>query len=144
VLVCGNSISNAVLAEAHWYPFWNREDRACPACVQQNSSKLYCPEETRALHEANSVGMASGRSGAFGVIPTRLRMHSIPGSPGKGVTIALVERWLLSAIRSGAADNRIRLWADATHDPVSAIHLSGRDAELADWNGSRDWQCTAR
>ncbi|MGC2194728.1 MAG: hypothetical protein WA628_08630 [Terriglobales bacterium] len=25
-----------MLAEAKWYPYWDREDGACPACVQQN------------------------------------------------------------------------------------------------------------
>jgi predicted metal-binding protein len=32
--VCGNPAGKALLAEAQWY--WDREDGACPACVQEN------------------------------------------------------------------------------------------------------------
>jgi len=139
--VCGNSISNAVLAEAHWYPFWNREDRACPACVQQNLLQTLLSRGDPALHEAIQSAWPLDAQAAFGVIPTRLRMHSDPRFSGKGVTIALVDAGFYPHPDLVQPHNRIRLWADATHDPVSAIHFERDETpNWPDWNGSRDWQ----
>jgi hypothetical protein len=37
--------------------------------------------------------------------------------------------------------NRIRVWADATHDPVSVFHFDPEEApNWPDWDGARDWQ----
>jgi len=50
--MCGMSSSTSVLAEAHWYPFWKREDGACPACVQQNLLRTLLAKGDAALHES--------------------------------------------------------------------------------------------
>jgi hypothetical protein len=49
--VCGNSASKVVLAEARSYPYWDREDGGCPACVQQDLLRTRLGEEDTALHE---------------------------------------------------------------------------------------------
>lgn len=92
-----------MLAEAHWYPFWNREDGACPGCVQQNLLQTLLSRGDPALHEAIQTKWPLDAEAAFGALPTRLRLHADPRFSGKGVTIALVDAGFLSASRLGAA-----------------------------------------
>ena len=139
--LCGNSASNAALAEAHWYPFWNREDSACPACVQQHLLQTLLSRGDPALHEAIQTAWPLDAEAAFGVLPTRLRLHADPRFSGKGVTIAVVDAGFYPHPDLVQPQNRIRVWADATHDPVSVFHFE--PWETPNWPGStsaRDWQ----
>jgi len=139
--VCGNSISNAVLDEAHWYPFWNREDGACPACIQQNLLQTLLAKGDAALHEAIQTAWPLDAEAAFGVLPTRLRLHADPRFSGKGVTIALVDAGFYPHPDLVQPRNRIRVWADATRDPVSAFRFEPEETPTwPDWDGARDWQ----
>jgi hypothetical protein len=37
--------------------------------------------------------------------------------------------------------NRIRVWADATHDPVSVLRFESEETPTwPDWDGARDWR----
>jgi len=139
--VCRNSESKVVLAEAQWYPFWNHDDNACPACVQQNLLRTLLSKGDAALHEAIQTAWPLDAEAAFGVLPTRLRLHADPRFSGKGITIALVDAGFYPHPDLVQPRNRIRVWADATHDPVSAIHFERDETpNWPDWNGSRDWQ----
>ena len=89
--MCGNSVSKALLAEAKWYPYWDREDGACPACVQQNLLQILLAKGDAALHEAIQAAWPLDAEAAFGVLPTRIRLHADPRFSGKGITIALAD-----------------------------------------------------
>jgi serine protease AprX len=139
--VCGNSVSKALLAEASWYPYWDREDGACPACVQQNLLQTLLAKGDAALHEAIQTAWPLDAEAAFGVLPTRLRLHADPRFSGKGITIALVDAGFYPHPDLVQPRNRIRVWADATHDPVSVFHFEPEEApHWPDWDGARDWQ----
>jgi hypothetical protein len=88
---CGNPASKALLAEAQWYPYWDREDGACPACVQENLLRILLAKGDAALHEAIQTAWPLDAEAAFGVLPTRLRLHADPRFSGRGVTLALVD-----------------------------------------------------
>lgn len=89
--MCGDSASATLLAEAKWYPYWDREGGACPACVQQNLLRTLLSKGDAALHEALQAAWPLDAEGAaFGVLPTRLRLDADPRFSGKGITIALV------------------------------------------------------
>ena len=139
--MCGNSVSKALLAEASWYPYWDREDGACPACVQQNLLQTLLAKGDAALHEAIQTAWPLDAEAAFGVLPTRLRLHADPRFSGKGITIALVDAGFYPHPDLVQPRNRIRVWADSTHDPVSVFHFEPEEApNWPDWDGARDWQ----
>jgi serine protease AprX len=139
--VCGNSESKVVLAEAKWYPYWDRKDGACPACVQQNLLQTLLTKGDAALHEAIQTAWPLDAEAAFGVLPTRLRLHADPRFSGKGITIALVDAGFYPHPDLVQPRNRIRVWADATHDPVSVFHFEPEEApNWPDWESARDWQ----
>ena len=139
--MCGNSASKVVLAEARWYPYWDREDGGCPACVQQNLLRTLLAKGDAALHEAIQTAWPLDAEAAFGVLPTRLRLHSDPRFSGKGLTIALVDAGFYPHPDLVQPRNRIRVWADATHDSVSAIHFEPDETpRWPDWDGAHDWQ----
>ncbi len=139
--MCGNSESKVVLAEAQWYPFWNCDDDACPACVQQNLLRTLLARGDTALHEAVQTAWPLDAEAAFGALPTRLRLHADPRFSGKGITIALVDAGFYPHPDLVQPQNRIRVWADATHDSVSAIHFEPDETpRWLDWDGARDWQ----
>ena len=139
--MCGESASEALLAEAKWYPYWDREDGACPACVQQNLLRTLLTKGDAALHEAIQTVWPLDAEAAFGVLPTRLRLHADPRFSGKGVTIALVDAGFYPHPDLVQPRNRIRAWADATHDPVSAFRFEPEDTPTwLDRDGTRDWQ----
>src|SRR6266446_8978860 len=84
--------------------------------------------------------MASGCRG-------RLRSAADPPPPadprfsGKGITIALVDAGFYPHPDLVQPRNRIRVWADATRDSVSAIHFEPDETpRWPDWDGARDWQ----
>jgi subtilisin family serine protease len=88
---CGNSTGTVLLAEAQWYPYWDKEDGACPGCVQENLLRTLLAKEDAALHEAIQTVWPLDAEAAFGVLPTRLRLHADLRFSGQGVTLALVD-----------------------------------------------------
>jgi serine protease AprX len=139
--VCGNSTGKALLAEAQWYPYWDREDGACPACVQENLLRILLAKGDAALHEAVQTAWPLDAETAFGVLPTRLRLHADPRFSGQGVTLALVDSGFYPHPDLVRPRNRIRVWADATHDPVSVIRFEPEDTpRWPHWDGANDWQ----
>jgi serine protease AprX len=139
--LCGNSASKALLAEAKLYPYWDREDGACPACVQWNLLQTLLAKGDTALHEAIQTAWPLDAEAAFGVLPTRLRLHSDPRFSGKGLTISLVDAGFYPHPDLVQPQNRIRVWADATHDPVSVLRFESEETPTwPDWDGAHDWQ----
>lgn len=61
---------------------------------------------------------ASEAVGAFGLLPTPLRMRADPRYTGRGVTMALVDSGFHPHPDLVLPANRIRAWADASDDPV--------------------------
>ena len=139
--MCGNPASRALLAEAQWYPYWNSKDDACPACVQENLLRTLLAKGDAALHEAIQTAWPLDAEAAFGVLPTRLRLHADPRFSGQGVTLALVDSGFYPHPDLVRPQNRIRAWADATRDPVSVIRFEPEETpKWPDWDGARDWQ----
>jgi hypothetical protein len=93
---CGNLFAPEILAEARLYPFWAREDGGCPACVQQNLLRTLLSKGDAALHEAIQTAWPLDAEAAFGVLPTRLRLHADPRFSGQGVTLLW---WTPASIR---------------------------------------------
>jgi len=89
--VCGSSVSKALLAEAAWYPYWDRKEGACPACVQQNLLQTLLAKGDAALREAIQTAWPLDAEAAFGVLPIRLLLHADSRFSGEGITIALVD-----------------------------------------------------
>lgn len=139
--VCRTSISKALLAEAIWYPYWDSKEGACPACVQQNLLQTLLAKGDAALHEAIQTVWPLDAEAAFGVLPTRLRLHADPRFSGKGITIALVDAGFYPHPDLVQPRNRIRVWADATDDPVAVFHFQPEETpNWPDWDGARGWQ----
>jgi serine protease AprX len=139
--VCRNSFSEDLLAEAHSYPFWDRDDGACPACVQENLLRTLLARGDAALHEAIQMAWPLDAEAAFGALPTRLRLHADPRFAGRGVTIALVDSGFYPHPDLVKPRNRIRLWADATRDPVSVVDFGREETpDWPGWNEAHDWQ----
>jgi serine protease AprX len=139
--VCGDFAGKALLAEAYWYPYWDRKDGACPACVQENLLRILLAKGDAALHEAIQSAWPLDAEAAFGVLPTRLRLHADPRFSGQGVTLALVDSGFYPHPDLVRPRNRIRVWADATHDPVSVIRFEPQDTpRWPYWDGANDWQ----
>jgi serine protease AprX len=139
--VCGTSVSKALLAEAIWYPYWGRKEGACPACVQQNLLQTLLAKGDAALHEAIQTVWPLDAEAAFGVLPTRLRLHADSRFSGKGITIALVDAGFYPHPDLVRPRNPIRVWADATYHLMSVFHFDPEEApNWPDWDGARDWQ----
>lgn len=93
------------------------------------------------MHEAIQAAWPLDAEAAFGVLPTRLRLHADPRFSGKGVTIALVDAGFYPHPDLVQPRNRIRVWADATHDPVSVFRFAPEETPTwRDWDGACDWQ----
>jgi len=94
-----------------------------------------------ALHEAIQTAWPLDAEAAFGVLPTRLSLHADPRFSGKGITIALVDAGFYPHPDLVQPRNRVRVWVDATHDPLSVFHFEPEEVPTwPDWNGVRDWQ----
>ncbi len=123
------------------YPFWTRDDGGCPACVQRNLLRTLLNKGDAALHEAIQTAWPLDAEAAFGVLPTRLRLHADPRFTGQGVTLALVDSGFYPHPDLVRPDNRIRVWADATDDPVSVLRFDREEMpQWPDSDGARDWQ----
>jgi serine protease AprX len=139
--LCGTPTSADVLAEANWYPFWEGTDGDCPACVQDHLLRTLLTKGDATLHEAIQTLWPLDAAAAFGVLPTRLRLHADPRFSGIGITIALVDSGFYPHPDLVQPQNRIRVWADATRNPVSVFRFGPYDTpRWPDWDGARDWQ----
>ncbi len=138
---CGTEISAGARAEALWYPVWETSNGRCPACVQENLLRVLLAEGDAALHEAVQRVWPLDAEAAFGVLPTRLRLHADPRFSGKGVTIAVVDSGFYPHGDLVEPQNRIRAWADATREKVAVIRFGKEDHPAwPDWDSARDWQ----
>ncbi|MGB0078339.1 MAG: S8 family serine peptidase [Candidatus Sulfotelmatobacter sp.] len=139
--LCGNLFAPDILAEARLYPFWTREDGGCPACVQQNLLQTLLSKGDAALHGAIQTAWPLDAEAALGVLPTRLRLHADPRFSGQGVTLAVVDSGFYPHPELVRPQNRIRVWADATDDPVFVLRFDREETpQWPDSDGVRDWQ----
>ncbi len=154
--ICIRSATTEVLAETRWsspellnrlarqHPGWQREDGACPACLQQALLQLLLEKGDEALHESIQSVWPLDVEAAFGALPTPLRMHADPRFKGKGVTIAMIDSAFYPHPDLVRPHNRIRAWVDASRDSVQVIQFAkddrpywpGWDAERPEqWHG---------
>ncbi|MFQ5593815.1 MAG: S8 family serine peptidase, partial [Anaerolineae bacterium] len=131
--LCGARSTPDDLAEAGWlapdvvawltrrHPHWQREDGACPACVQQMLLQTLLDQGDAALHERIQATWPLDARAAFGVLPTPLRLHADPRYTGQGITLALVDSAFYPHPDLVEPRNRIRAWVDAGHEPVRAL-----------------------
>ncbi len=139
--VCGKPFEASLLAEARWYPYWEREDGACPACVQENLLRVLLAHGDEALHQAVQTVWPLDVEAVFGVLPTRLRLHADPRFLGQGVTIAFLDSGFYPHPDLVQPRNRIRVWADATCDPVIALRFAPEDLpQWPQWNQALESQ----
>ena len=138
---CGVEVNEEARAEARWYPFWETSRGRCPACVQENLLQVLLVKGDAALHEAVQQVWPLDAEAAFGVIPTRLRLHADPRFSGRGITIAVVDSGFYPHADLIQPQNRIRVWADATQESVAVIRFDKTEHPgWPDWDGARDWQ----
>jgi serine protease AprX len=102
--------------------------------VQENLLRTLLTKGDAALHEAIQTAWPLDPEDAFGVLPTRLRMHADPRFSGQGVTIALLDSGFYPHPDLVRPRNRIRAWADATRDPVLVLRFRPEDVPV--WPGS--------
>jgi len=139
--VCGKSFEKALLAEAKWYPYWEQEDGACPACVQENLLRILLAHGDESLHLAVQTIWPLDAQAVFGVLPTRLRLHADPRFSGQRVTIALLDSGFYPHPDLIQPRNRIRAWVDATHNPVTVLRFAPEDnPKWPDWDQALDSQ----
>lgn len=151
--LCARPASPAQLAEINWappellprlagqHPGWQRDDGACPACVQQALLQLLFEQGDVALHRAIQTVWPLDAAAAFGALPTPLRLHADPRYTGRGVTLAIVDTGFYPHPDLIRPTNRIRVWVDATQEPVQA-HYFGPDETPTwpDWEARQDVQ----
>lgn len=138
---CGVPLTSEARAEAHWYAHSKNGGGTCPACVQENLLRVLLAKGDAALHEAVQLAWPLDAEAAFGVLPTRLRLHADPRFSGRGVTIAIVDSGFFPHPDLIAPENRIRAWVDATHEEAAEIRFGRKDRpQWPDWDGARDWQ----
>jgi hypothetical protein len=75
---CGVLMTSETRAEAHWYSLSKKDEERCPACVQENLLRVLLAKGDAALHEAVQLAWPLDAEAAFGVLPTRLRLHADP------------------------------------------------------------------
>jgi serine protease AprX len=133
--ICGRTTTTPALTEARWaspevlhqltrqHPRWQREDGACPACVQQALLQLLLEKGDAALHESIQSVWPLDVEAAFGALPTPLRIHADPRFTGKGVTIALIDSAFYPHPDLVQPHNRIRAWVDASRHPVQVKYF---------------------
>ncbi|MBN1666052.1 MAG: S8 family serine peptidase [Anaerolineales bacterium] len=123
------------LAEAWWLdpevvrylsqqnPDWRLDDGACPACLQEALLHVLLSQGDAMLHQQIQHLWPLDARAAFGAIPTPLRMHADPRFTGRGVTLAIVDEGFYPHADLVQPSNRIRVWVDATADPVKASYF---------------------
>jgi len=131
--VCRTASDPAILAQAHWYPFWDRADGGCPACVQQRLLQTLLERGDPAFHESVQRSWPLDAEAAFGAIPTPLRLHADPRYSGRGVTLAMVDSGFYPHSDLVEPRNRIRAWVDATVEPARVIRFG--EGEPPRWPG---------
>jgi serine protease AprX len=122
------------LREARAWRFWERDDGACPACVQESLLRTLLDNGHEALHRSAQAVWPLDAESAFGALPTPLRLHAHPRFRGRGVTIAIIDSGFASHADLVMPQNRVRAWVDASRDPV-AFRLFAPD-ERPDWPGA--------
>ncbi len=138
---CGVSTDPSVLAEAHTYAFWQRADGACPACVQNFLLKKLLDEGDPALHAAVQTRWPLDAEAAFGALPTPLRLHADPRFTGRGTTLALLDSAFYPHPDLTQPRNRIRVWLDATREPLREMQFSPEEApRWPGWDAAADSQ----
>lgn len=118
--ICGTAESPLRLRDAHTWRFWQREDGACPACVQESLLRTLLENGDDALHHAVQAVWPLDAESAFGALPTPIRLHSHSRFRGRGVTIALIDSGFAPHPDLIRPYNRIRAWVDAAEEPVNA------------------------
>jgi serine protease AprX len=139
--VCGKATPQTLLAEAQWYPFWEQEGGGCPACVQEQLLRNLLAGGDATLHEAIQTVWPLDAEAAFGVLPTRLRLHADPRFSGDGVTLALIDSGFYPHPDLVQPTNRIRVWVDASCEPIRVLRFGATETPTwPEWDGAHDWQ----
>lgn len=143
--LCGGATPRQVLAEAGFVSDeardvlrrrnrgWQRQDGACPACVQEALLATLLERGEDALHAEVQRAWPLDAEAAFGALPTPLRLHADPRTNGRGVTIALVDAAFYPHSDLVRPRNRVRAWVDAGQEPVK-VRRFGRGHEPT-WPG---------
>ncbi len=128
--LCGGMQAPHVLAEAGFVDGevrermrghkdgWERQQGACPACVQEVLLTTLLEKGEAALHASVQAAWPLDAEAAFGALPTPLRLHADPRFTGKGVTLALVDSAFYPHPDLTQPRNRIRAWVDARREPI--------------------------
>jgi len=138
--ICHRVTESTVLAESHWYPYWEREDGACPACVQQHLLQTLLEKGDAALHEQVQSSWPFDAKAAFGALPTPLRLHADPRFTGRGVTLALLDSGFYPHPDLVQPHNRIRAYLDATRTPLQIFRFPSHDKpQWPEWDAAHAW-----
>ncbi len=104
-------------------PTWRLSDGACPACLQEALLHVLLSQGDAMLHQQIQHLWPLDVRAAFGAIPTPLRMHADPRFTGRDVTLAIVDEGFYPHADLVQPSNWIRVWIDATADPVKALYF---------------------
>jgi serine protease AprX len=143
--LCGQPTKLEALKAANWlavgdvtalhrdHPRWQREDGACPACIQQILLARLLEKGDAAFHTAVQAAWPLDAQAAFGALPTPLRLHADPRFAGKGITIAFVDVGFYPHPDLTQPQNRIRAWVDVSTKKITARSFSAD--ETPHWPG---------
>lgn len=134
--LCGAVETPARLREAHGWRFWQRDDGACPACVQETLLRTLLAEGDDALHRAVQSAWPLDAESAFGALPTPLRLHAHPRYRAKGVTIAIVDSGFSPHPDLTMPYNRIRAWVNVARQEIDMRHFA--PDEEPSWPGANE------
>jgi len=138
---CKKPTAPELLPEAFWYPFWQRADGACPACVQQNLLATLLKEGEEAFHASAGAAWSVDHKGAYAALPTPLRLHADPRVQGRGTVIAFLDSGFYPHPDLVQPKNRIRAWVDAGSARVEAMEFAGEETpKWPGWNAASGWQ----
>lgn len=147
--ICGALTPQPVLEEVNWLstevlerlaadnPNWQRENGACPACVQQSLLQILLESGGEAAHASIQNVWPLDAEAAFGALPTPLRMHADPRFTGKGVKIAFIDSGFYPHPDLVQPINRIRTWVHAGDDDTFDVKHFAPD-ETVTWRGWDD------
>ncbi len=109
--------------------------------MQQHLLATLLEQGDEALHEAIQSHWPLDAEGAFGALPTPLRLHADPRFQGRGVTLALLDAGFYPHPDLVRPRNRIRAWVNAGSELLEE-HLFRAD-ETPTWPGwdkAEPWQ----